>query len=88
MMEIPGLEIRGHRFQIKSKPNEDWLHVVGGPTGYESMQIRVDSVRSTIVKGWSACAGGGGWKALRFSPQEMRKVWSRVFDIPVDELKP
>lgn len=57
--------------------------IEGGSTGNESVWISKDFINKTCEDGWSACAGGGGWKSLFIPSWEMerahRELYSRVY---------
>lgn len=53
---------------------DDWFHVVGGPTGYEDMPLDVldDFIQ---LGGWVACAGAQHFLDRLFFPEiELRKL--------------
>ena len=57
-----------------------WLHLVGGPTGYESFEITEENTRMLSDSGWNACAGTKNtWDSLGISAEEMRKVFSVLY---------
>lgn len=55
-----------------------WIEVVvGGVTGYESMQI--DNLKDRINGGWSACAGTKGrWDTLFLPAESMLRIYNWI----------
>lgn len=61
----------------KAHGDELYLTLIGGPTGYESMQPFTDRARRGFEEGkpWAACFGTKGrWDKLDVSAEEMLRV--------------
>ncbi len=54
---------------------EMYIHLVGGPTGYESGRIELINEVIKENKPWNACMGNkDGYHQLQIFPKEMRKI--------------
>ena len=53
----------------------DWLHLRGGPTGYESAQMRGHQLRD-----WTACVGTKGrWERCVVPARELNRALDQLF---------
>ena len=72
------------RYKIDRRDMEDWLRLLDGPTGYESMRLFLNDAIQNFMAGkyWLACMGTmGKWDKLIIPASEMLRIIAKSSEL-------